>query len=855
MTAFTLGSPGEAPELMSQPETPAGRVAGYGLQTLGSRELIVKFAPDAVNPRPSRGTFVSKLSTGSDLYQLDSEPELQAELEELWEREDCLLAEPNASFQTLAVPTEYSNTLHPHLTKIRANEAWVQTIGSGSVVVAVVDSGISVSSGTPTHNDLRANLVPSADWINVNKYTGGNVADRTDVNDGTNSGGGAGHGTRVAGVIAAVANNGGAVGVAPGCKLLPVRANTHASSGLIYTTVSVANGIKYAVTKPNVKVINLSMGTPIDSPTLLAACDQAVASGVLVVAAAGNNGTNQPMYPAAYDSVLSVTGTTASDQRASFSNFGPWVKMAAPAENIFTALRDPVVPGNSTASGTVSAAGANSGTSYAAAMVSGAAALVRSKNPSWHPLSVLKALQTTGAPTTGFPVGRPQRLDVARALALTTAPPPPPFGVKTAAVFPSATRARLRAELLRPALVDVELGVEKTLAATKVVSVLSAVPTSRITEDLVSASAIAPSSLVSGGNVTITSGKTYFYRLRLKDPAAPTAVTLGPIGKFTAAPPKVKKLTTKAGAYTATLSWTMTAPVAVRVKWGKFADQLAYEDAKSSTALDVATYGTEYEASFTGLDPEEVNKKQTTYYYEIWGRVEEDPTFVSLKKGSFKPAKRTVTATVAAATPDKLVVKVLGKTPHKVSVVYDKDPVAAELRASDGIFVDTGLNTLDAGVGGFALEQPIVLGNLEPNTTYTIIVKAVDVYGRDTSLKPIRAKTLSRGPVEFGIAGVTATGVTVDVHLARVPGELKLFYATQDEYDRFFAASLSGEMNKAFKDSGAIITGSQTTGTNFRIVATLPLSDTTYCGRLRIGAAPYVWSEPFFFKTLPAPPP
>jgi thermitase len=817
LTSFTMEGFGEAPGLLSQPETPSGPVAGYGLKTLGSTELIVKFAADSDNPRPSRGVFVEKLPTGADLYQLASEEELQTELEELWEREDCLLAEPNASFETLALPSEYNAATHGHLDKIGAPAAWglPQGIGSSSVVVAVVDTGLAVTSGIAAHTDLRSNLMPSTDWINVDKFTSGVVSQRTDVNDGTNTGSGAGHGTRVAGVIAAVANNGGALGVAPGCKLLPVRANTNNGNGLSYTTASVANGILYAIAKPGVKVINLSMGTSVDSPTLLEAVDQATASDVLVVAAAGNNGLNQPMYPAAYDAVLSVAGTSATDRRSTFSNFGTWVKMAAPAENIYTTLRDSL-PGSY---GTSSAAGANSGTSYAAAMVSGAAALVRSAQPTWRAASVLKVLQTTGAPTTGFATGRPLRLDVSKALAVLTPPPALAAAVRTSEAFPGSTQARIKGNLTAPGWSSVTYGLDKALSgATTTVQQQGTRPTSRPTFEL------------SG----LTPAVTYFYRINVRDPHS-GQVLKGKIQKLLTGAPKIKKLTAKSATHTGNITWTTTAPVTAKVTWGVAADAL------SSTALDVPTFGTSYEASLTGLLP------GSTYYYKIEG-VSQDGVPMVPKTGTIKTGKLAVTASVLGATSTSMVLKVVAKTPHRVSAAYDPDPTVAAQLAASGTFV-TGLQSLAGAASTIALEQPVTISGLTSGTTYTIIVKAEDTFGNVTVLKPIIGRTLARSTVEFGIAALTPTGITLDVHTNTPPGTggLSLFIASKDEYDKF-VVSTSTDLNSAFRISGTAV--GTTTTTNYRLVSGTLVTGQSYCGRLRIGtAAPFVWTPPFFFTT------
>ncbi len=190
--------------------------------------------------------------------------------------------------------------------------AWDTTLGNG-VKVAVVDTGIAAG-----HPDLRGKVVAQ-----------GNFADQFGGARGR-----VGHGTHVAGVIGAQTGNGvGVAGGCPNCRLLSARVD-----GFLFgriTDASVAEGINWSVNN-GARVINLSLGSPQPSAILENAVDRATSRGVVVVAAAGNEGTSTKFYPAAYENVIAVAATSRRDGRAGFSNFGNWVDVAAPGVGILS---------------------------------------------------------------------------------------------------------------------------------------------------------------------------------------------------------------------------------------------------------------------------------------------------------------------------------------------------------------------------------------------------------------------------------------------------------------------------------------------------------------------------------------
>lgn len=252
---------------------------------------------------------------------------------------------------------------------IDASEAWESKTKCAKV--AVLDSGVDID-----HPDLASNL-----WTN-SKETEGNGKDDDDngyvddyygVDVRTGRGSGVdqnGHGTHVAGTIAAVANNG--VGVSGVCWTGNVMSVKFMSANGSGATSDAVEGIEYAV-KKGAKIINASFGSSSKSSALQDAVNYAQDNGVLIVAAAGNDGKdidNSPVYPASYadSNILTVAASTSGDQLAAFSNYGDTsVDVAAAGENILSTYM-----GDSYR--------VLSGTSMAAPMIAGMAGILRAKN-------------------------------------------------------------------------------------------------------------------------------------------------------------------------------------------------------------------------------------------------------------------------------------------------------------------------------------------------------------------------------------------------------------------------------------------------------------------------------------------
>jgi thermitase len=240
------------------------------------------------------------------------------------------------------VPTGTSNDPYVNeqwaLRQIRALESRQFSSRDRRVLVAVLDTGIDRK-----HEDLGGKVVAEM-----------NFSDSPVLDDIR------GHGTHVAGIIAANSNNGrGITGAAPDSHLLNVKvANDKGRS----QTAMVAKGIRWAVDN-GASVINISIVFKEPSPGLEKAIDYAWSRGAVIVSAAGNRGNQLPIYPAYYENSIAVAATREDETLAPLSNHGDWVDMAAPGFNIYSTL-----PGNGY--------GYKSGTSFATAHVSGLAALL-----------------------------------------------------------------------------------------------------------------------------------------------------------------------------------------------------------------------------------------------------------------------------------------------------------------------------------------------------------------------------------------------------------------------------------------------------------------------------------------------
>ncbi len=331
---------------------------------------------------------------------------------ELRKRPDIESADLNYIRYPAAIPDDQYYPRQWNYPLINLPQAWDVTTLPGTrnhqVIVAVVDTGVFLA-----HPDLQANLLTTGyDFISdLSVAADGDGIDNNpdDPGDNATPGGSSFHGTHVAGIIAARSNNAtGVTGVtwSTGTRIMPVRVLGRGGG----TTYDIIQGVRYAAGLSNdsgtvppqrADIINLSLGGSGFSRTEQAAYDAARNAGAIIVAAAGNDNTNLPSYPAAYDSVISVSAVTVARQKAPYSNFGPSVDIAAPGGN--TAEDS---DGDSYYDGILSTLAEDKagirkpvysfaqGTSMATPHVAGVAAILKSLDPELDPDKFSTLLQT-----------------------------------------------------------------------------------------------------------------------------------------------------------------------------------------------------------------------------------------------------------------------------------------------------------------------------------------------------------------------------------------------------------------------------------------------------------------------------
>ncbi|MCX7669305.1 MAG: S8 family serine peptidase, partial [Anaerolineae bacterium] len=351
-----------------------------------------------------------KEPVGSDEYLVAAESDTTAEraLETLGRYPEIRYAERNGLVGATLIPSEplFNDPWYIFAPQtINAPAAWDISTGSPSVIVAIIDSGVS-----PTHPELAGRLVPGWDYVN-------NDNDPSDDN---------GHGTHVAGIVAAAMNGTGIVGIAPNVKLMPIKVLNAAKTG---TWANISLAIRFAADY-GAHVINLSLGGTAYSAALESAVQYATAKGVVVVAAAGNQGSSVPFYPAYFQDAIAVGATDENDEYWTISNYGDWVDVTAPGASIYSTWWDAATASNTYIF--------MSGTSMAAPHVSGLAALLRSYRPELSVAAVRAIIQQTAVDkgSTGFdPYYGWGRINAGAAMALAVnwvAPTPTPTPLPTA---------------------------------------------------------------------------------------------------------------------------------------------------------------------------------------------------------------------------------------------------------------------------------------------------------------------------------------------------------------------------------------------------------------------------------------
>lgn len=326
-------------------------------------EAVVRF-----HPRPDQKTIDrmvaaldAKVKRDFDKFMIIKSRSLTTQqlMKKLAEHPDSVYAEPNYLLLPNRKPNDpYYSEYQWNLSLIGMEPAWNVSQGNNDVIVAVVDTGVDMK-----HPEFAGKLV---EGYNVLK-------DNNKPQDDN------GHGTHVSGIIAAKTNNdNGIAGISWKNKIMPVKAIGADGSG---SAVDIAQGIYWAADH-GASVINLSVGNYTPSAALREACKYAYDKNVVLVAASGNDNSEQLSYPAAYKEVLCVAAVDHRKKRADFSNYGDYVDVSAPGVDIPSTYIE-------------SDYASLSGTSMACPHVTALAALIRSVNPDMKSHDVMEIIRTS----------------------------------------------------------------------------------------------------------------------------------------------------------------------------------------------------------------------------------------------------------------------------------------------------------------------------------------------------------------------------------------------------------------------------------------------------------------------------
>ncbi|MFB0620754.1 type VII secretion-associated serine protease mycosin [Streptomyces sp. AGS-58] len=294
-----------------------------------------------------------------------------------------LLTAPGAAADPDFGRCTFSRTNHRYtgtpwaLQRVNLDELWSRSKGRNTRV-AVIDTGVDTANPQLTHAvdaSLGASFLPPKDKK-------GQPLDRGSEKGTTDT---VGHGTRVAGIIAARPMKGtGFVGLAPEATIIPIKQNDAEGHG---TAATLARAIRHAI-REKADVINISQDTAdaaVPAEDLHRAVNEALAARIVVVASAGNGGlggNSKKTYPASYDGVLAVAASDRNNERAAFSQSGDFVGVAAPGVDMIS-----TVPkgGHCT----------DNGTSFSAPYVAGVAALIKAKHRTWTAREVVAQIEQT----------------------------------------------------------------------------------------------------------------------------------------------------------------------------------------------------------------------------------------------------------------------------------------------------------------------------------------------------------------------------------------------------------------------------------------------------------------------------
>ncbi|MGQ0699063.1 MAG: S8 family serine peptidase [Panacagrimonas sp.] len=419
--------------------TAAGALHGMRTQAeFVPDQVLVSYVKDMQGERPvlaksMGGQWLAGIPGGVDLLDLSSpagakalaeprlngfrydDPALAAKVRTLTaiktmqRNPDVEFAEPNLIRRASAVPDDEFFEQQWHYNLINLPQAWDITQGSGNVIVAVADTGVRLN-----HPDLSGKFDPDDpngfDFVDdPNRALDGSGIDGNadDPGDGGVVGGSSFHGTHVAGTIGARTDDGtGVAGAGWDTRIMPLRVLGEGGSGNAFDIV---NAVLYAARLSNATgqlparradIINLSLGSDSASQSEANAYRDAVAAGLIVIAAAGNSGDSRQSFPASYPGVVSVAAVGRQKQRAPYSQFNNAVDVAAPGGDQSRAGADGVLSTlSSDSSGTIrDGLGFLQGTSMAAPHMAGVVALMKAVNRGLTPAQ-LDQLLASGAIT------------------------------------------------------------------------------------------------------------------------------------------------------------------------------------------------------------------------------------------------------------------------------------------------------------------------------------------------------------------------------------------------------------------------------------------------------------------------
>ncbi|MBL7739342.1 MAG: S8 family serine peptidase [Chitinophagaceae bacterium] len=355
--------------------------------TVQFKETITKKEAETLIKKMGTKILVEQRTPGYYTLEVPEGEGLFENIQKFGEQEEVAFAEPseagfNDALQYLPDDTDFpvlwamrntgqvvNNIAGTLDADIDATEAWDINRGKPEIVIAVIDTGCDMD-----HPDLKNNLLPrgTEDWDFAD--AGDPSPDDSDI-----------HGTHVAGTAAAIDNTVGVIGVAPKCRIMPLRVNL--TAGMNQNRADAINFVAaHATANPGRRyVINCSWKMSGDHTGVRNAIINAVSKNVVVCFAAGNANTDidvTPQYPAVYPEVIAVAATNQKDVRASFSNYGTKVDVSAPGVNIYSSIPDNTYT-------------YLDGTSMASPHVAGLAALIWSRNKTLTNAQVRNIIQST----------------------------------------------------------------------------------------------------------------------------------------------------------------------------------------------------------------------------------------------------------------------------------------------------------------------------------------------------------------------------------------------------------------------------------------------------------------------------